>query len=290
METRTIDLHVHSSESDGTLTPEEVVLAARDAGLGALALTDHDTVQGVPKAVSAAKRCGIELVPGIEFSTEYRLPTAAGRKKEIHIVGLLIDPEHPLLLQKTRELRSCRDARNEEMVAALRREGLSITMDALYQENPGCVVTRANIARFLVEHGQIRSMQEAFQTYIGDGCRCYVSRFLTEPTAAVELIHAAGGLAVLAHPILYRLDMTALQRLVDALKEVGLDGIEAIYSTYSRGEERLIRDLAAKNDLLLSGGSDFHGENKPAIRIGIGKGNLRIPYELLAAMKKKLGR
>lgn len=119
MEHRIIDLHVHSTESDGTLTPTEIVSAAKAAGLSAFALTDHDTAAGVSKAAPAAAACGIELIPGIELSTEYELPTRAGGGKEVHIVGLYIDPEHPLLIEKTNEFRRCRDARNEKIVAAL---------------------------------------------------------------------------------------------------------------------------------------------------------------------------
>ena len=286
---KTVDLHVHSTESDGTLTPEEVVRAAREAGLAAIALTDHDTVSGVNAAAATAKRFDVELIPGVELSTEYELPAAGKRHKEVHIIGLFVEPDSPVLLQKTKEFRDCRDARNEEMVAALRKEGFDITMEALYAENPDCVVTRANIARFLFQHGCIASVQEAFNKYIGDGCRCYVGRFKVTPMAAVELIHEAGGLAVLAHPILYHLNMDVLQKLIDDLKDVGLDAVEAIYSTYTPGEERLIRELAVKNDLLISGGSDFHGENKPTIRIGTGKGKLCVPYEVLEALKKRVG-
>ena len=171
------------------------------------------------------------------------------------------------------------------MVTALQKEGFPITMEALYAENADRVITRANIARFLYHHGYIASVQEAFEKYIGDECRCYVGRFKVTPMEAIELIHATGGLAVLAHPILYHMNTEALQRLIDDLKEVGLDGIEAIYSTYTPGEERLMRELAARNSLLISGGSDFHGENKPMIKIGTGKGHLVVPYEVLETLK-----
>ena len=218
MEHRIIDLHVHSTESDGTLTPTEIVSAAKAAGLSAFALTDHDTAAGVSKAAPAAAACGIELIPGIELSTEYELPTRAGGGKEVHIVGLYIDPEHPLLIEKTNEFRRCRDARNEKIVAALQREGFSITTEALLAANPDSVITRANIARFLYDSHQIRSVSEAFEKYIGDGCKCYVGRFKVSPMEAVELIHAAGGIAVLAHPLLYHMSQTTLQHLIDELK------------------------------------------------------------------------
>lgn len=284
MEQRLIDLHVHSTESDGTLTPVEVVSQAAAAGLSAIALTDHDTTSGVAKAKEAAESSGIELIPGIELSTQYVLPGSTDGK-EVHIVGLFIDPANPSLLEKTKEFRECRDSRNEKMVAALQAEGFSITMEELLAANPDSVSTRAHIARFLYETGQIKSVQKAFEKYIGDGCKCYVGRFKVTPMEAVELIHTAGGVAILAHPLLYHLKPAALQRLIDDLKPAGLDGIEALYSTYTAADEQYVKKLAGKNDLLISGGSDFHGANKPSIRIGCGYGKLRVPYEVLDALR-----
>ena len=285
MEQKIIDLHTHSTESDGTLSPEELIYAAKEAGLSAIALTDHDTVSGIAKAAPFAMDCGIELIPGIELSTQYSMPTKKGEEKEVHVVGLFIDPSNPLLLEKTKEFRECRDKRNVEMIAALQREGLAITMESLTAENPDSVITRGNIARYLYKHGQIKSVQEAFEKYIGDGCRCYVGRFKVTPMDAVKLIKQAGGLAILAHPLLYHLSSASLQQLVEDLKAVGLDGIEAIYSTYSAGEERLMKKFAADNHLLVSGGSDFHGSTKPNIQLGTGRGNLSIPYSILDNLK-----
>lgn len=288
MDDRIIDLHVHSTESDGTLTPVEVVYAAKNAGLSAFALTDHDTVSGVAKAKATATAQNIELIPGIELSTEYQLPSVGKGGKEVHIVGLYINPVHPKLLQKTKEFRDCRDSRNEKIVVALQKEGFSITMEALTAENPDSVITRANIARFLYQHGQIKNVQEAFEKYIGDGCKCYVGRFKVSPMEAVELIHEAGGIAILAHPLLYHMKAPVLQRLIDDLKNVGLDGIEAIYSTYSTADEQYVKKLARENHLLISGGSDFHGANKPLIQIGTGRGQLYIPYSVLDDLRKVL--
>lgn len=289
MEHRIIDLHVHSTESDGTFTPEEVIHAAKEAGLSALALTDHDTASGVRKAQAAAEECGIELIPGIELSTQYQLPSSQKEEKEVHVVGLYIDPDNAKLQQKTKEFRDCRDSRNEIMVAALQKEGFSITMERLIAENPDSVITRANIARYLYNHGEIKSIQEAFDKYIGDGCKCYVGRFKVTPMEAVTLIHEAGGIAILAHPLLYHLSSVNLQHLIDDLKAVGLEGIEAIYSTYTTGEEQLVKKIAARNGLLISGGSDFHGANKPTIKLGTGRGHLYVPYSVLEDLKKAAG-
>lgn len=284
-----VDLHVHSTESDGTFTPEELVAAAKEAGLCAFALTDHDTTAGIAAAAAAAKEAGITLVPGIELSTEYAIPSENEQTREIHVVGLFIDPDNPKLAAKTKEFRDCRDNRNEKMLEALRGRGFSITMEALRAENPDSVITRANIARFLFSHGQLTSVREAFEKYIGDGCCCYVGRFKISPMEAVDLIHEAGGIAILAHPMLYHMNPAQIQQLIDDMKIAGLDGIEALYSTYTPDDERLIKDLAARNHLLISGGSDFHGTTKPAIRLGVGKGNLRIPASVLDALTEKAG-
>ena len=278
MDHRIIDLHVHSTESDGTLTPKDLVAEAKKAGLAAFALTDHDTCQGVCKAMPLAASAGIELIPGIELSTDYH-------GKEVHIVGLYIDIENEQLLKKTAEYRKCRSERNALMVEALRKEGLSITMEELVAENPDCVITRANIARFLYEHGQIKSVREAFDRYIGDHCKCYVGRLKVASTDAVRLIKEAGGTAILAHPLLYGLSNTNLQKMIDELKPVGLDGLEAIYSTYTTGEEQQMKRLARENGLLISGGSDFHGSNKLDIALGRGRGHLYIPYSVLETIK-----
>lgn len=278
MNHRIVDLHVHSTESDGTLTPEDLVAEAKKAGLAALALTDHDTCQGVCKAMPLAASAGIELIPGIELSTDYH-------GKEVHIVGLYIDIENEQLLKKTAEYRKCRSERNALMVEALRKEGLSITMEELVAENPDCVITRANIARFLYEHGQIKSVREAFDRYIGDHCKCYVGRLKVASTDAVRLIKEAGGTAILAHPLLYGLSNTNLQKMIDELKPAGLDGLEAIYSTYTTGEEQQMKRLARENGLLISGGSDFHGSTKPDIALGRGRGHLYIPYSILEEIK-----
>lgn len=228
----------------------------------------------MPCATSA----GIELIPGIELSTDYH-------GKEVHIVGLYIDIENEQLLKKTAEYRKCRSERNALMVEALRKEGLSITMEELVAENPDCVITRANIARFLYEHGQIKSVREAFDRYIGDHCKCYVGRLKVASTDAVRLIKEAGGTAILAHPLLYGLSNTNLQKMIDELKPVGLDGLEAIYSTYTTGEEQQMKRLARENGLLISGGSDFHGSNKLDIALGRGRGHLYIPYSVLETIK-----
>ena len=278
MDTRIIDLHTHTTESDGSFTPEELILEAKRKGLSAIAITDHDTFSGIDKAIPVALANEIELIPGIEFSTDYN-------GKEVHVVGLYIDITHPHLNAKLKEFRECRDNRNVLIVENLQKEGFDITMEALKAENTDCVITRANIARFLYEHGMIPSIQTAFEKYIGDDCKCFVNRFKVSPMEAVELIKEAGGIAILAHPLLYHMSTSVLQKMVDELKSAGLDGIEAIYCTYSAAEEREMKEFARKNNLLISGGSDFHGSTKPKLELATGYGKLSIPYSVLENIK-----
>lgn len=279
MDTRIIDLHTHTTESDGSFTPEELILEAKRKGLSAIAITDHDTFAGIAKAAPIANEHHIELIPGIEFSTDYN-------GKEVHVIGLYIDTQNEYLNVKMKEFRECRDNRNVLIVENLQKEGFDITMEALKEENPDCVITRANIARFLYEHGMIPSIQTAFEKYIGDNCKCFVNRFKVTPMEAVSLIKEAGGTAILAHPLLYHMSTPVLQKMVDELKEAGLDGIEAIYCTYSTGEEREMKEFARKNNLLISGGSDFHGSTKPKLELATGYGKLYIPYSVLENIKK----
>ncbi len=278
MNSKFVDLHTHTTESDGTFTPEELILEAKRIGLSAIAITDHDSVSGIEKAAPIAAMQGIELIPGIELSTDYN-------GKEVHVVGLFIDTENEYLLEKIKEFKENRNNRNTMIIENLQKEGFDITMEALVAENPDCVITRGNIARFLYEHGMIPTIQTAFEKYIGDNCKCYVNRFKITPMDGVRLIKEAGGTAILAHPLLYHMSDTTLQTMVDEMKEAGLDGIEAIYCTYTPSEERQMKCFAQKNQLLVSGGSDFHGGTKPNLNLGIGYGKLHIPYEVLEDIK-----
>ncbi len=276
---KTIDLHTHSSCSDGSLTPPELADAARQAGVSAIALTDHDSVNGIAQITAAGEEIGLEIVPGVELSTEYGT-------EEVHVVGLFIDPANPSLTDQLQAFRDNRNNRNLKMIDKLREEaGFVITADEIYARNPGSVIARPHIARYLVETGQVKDVQTVFDEYIAQGKSCYVERYKISPVEAVRLVHEAGGLAVLAHPCLYKISREELLGLVRQMKEAGLDGIEALYSRNQGSDEEDFRRIAADFDLLLSGGSDFHGASKPDIRIGTGKGNLMIPYELLEKMK-----
>lgn len=276
-----IDLHVHSTCSDGTLSPTELVDYAIQKGLSAFALTDHDCVEGLDTILSYAKSLpnAPEIIPGIELSTDEN-------GQEVHMVGLFIDHHNPEFNQYLQEFIESRTTRNKKMCHLLQEHGMNITYEELEAEFPGAVLTRAHYAKLLMKHGYVKSIKEAFERFLGDHCPCYVSREKITPVMAIDLIRKAGGLAILAHPILYHMSDARLDALVQKLKEAGLTGIEAIYSTYSPAEERQIRKLSTKYDLLLSGGSDFHGENKPGLDLGTGYGKLYVPEEVLLALKK----
>lgn len=274
-----IDLHTHSTASDGTYTPNELVDYAVSKGLTAIALTDHDTTDGLMEAFSRARYyqnqgIDIEVIPGIEFSTDYF-------GKDIHIVGLYVDFEGEFLKKRLSYFKSSRTKRNLEMCEKLTSLGMPIDYDELCATYPDGVITRAHYAKFMLKKGYVKSTKEAFERYIGDGMIAHVRRKNISPMRAVEIIRRAGGIPVLAHPVLYGMSKDRLENLVKRLKGAGLLGIEAIYSTYTPSDERDIRALAAKYDLVISGGSDFHGTNKPDIDLGVGRGRLYIDESVL---------
>ncbi len=280
MDTRIIDLHVHSNASDGTLSPGELVDEAKKAGLFAFALTDHDTTDGIKEAKEAASKAGIELISGVELSTEYE-------GKEIHVLGLCIDENEPSLQKRMAAFRTGRDNRNIYMLEKLRNAGFDITIEDLQARFPDAVLTRAHIARFLLDQGAIPDMKTAFTRYIGDDCPCYVPREKITPMEAVSFILEARGIPILAHPVMYHMKEEQLLRMLQEMKACGLCGIEAIYSENTPADEQLYKEIARLQGLLISGGSDFHGSNKPDLYLGKGRGRLFIPYALLAGIKEK---
>lgn len=287
METGFIDLHVHSTCSDGTFTPSELVHEARRHSIYAFALTDHDCIDGIREVQEETLRLNSpdapEVIAGVELSCELD-------DREIHMVGLYINPDDKVFNDKLNAFRSSRTDRNRLMVDKLQQEAhFAIDYDSLIREFPDAVITRAHIARYLVNHGLAKDMNAVFSKYIGDDCPYYVDRPKITPQEGISLIHHAGGLAILAHPVLYRMNADRLDTLVQTLvEESHLDGIEAVYSSYQLGDERNIKKLAQKYHLLISGGSDFHGSNKPYISMGNGTRHMPIPYYILSDIKNAL--
>lgn len=277
----TIDLHVHSNASDGSLTPDEVVTLARDAGLRYFALTDHDTVDGVENALKKAEEYPeIDVIPGIELSCYYK-------KREIHIIGLFVDYTDDTFLKELQKMKQAREDRNKKMVQLFVDAGIPLTIEALKHGNPNSVITRAHFARVLVELGICTTKNEAFQKYLGIGCPFYLAKPKITPEHVMKLIQDAGGIAILAHPYSYQLTKIEVEQLLDYLISLGLAGMECYYSTYDQGQQQELRSIASAKGLLVSGGSDFHGAVKPDISIGTGRGNLCIPEKLLVAIKEK---
>nr|WP_300837014.1 PHP domain-containing protein [uncultured Acetatifactor sp.] len=304
-----VDLHVHSNRSDGSFTPTQLVDYACEKGLAAFALTDHDTIDGLEEAERyadmlrrdrAGDAAGVEgqnaapwakrlindsgaavpeVIPGIEFSTEYQ-------GHDIHVLGLYIDYHNSAFVQKLRDFVDSRTLRNRKMCRLLTEAGLPVAYEALLAEFPDAVITRAHYAKYMLNHGYVKSMSDAFDRYIGDHCPCFVPREKVTPVDAVQLILSAGGIPILAHPVLYHMSDENLDTLTVLLAEAGLVALEAIYSTYTAFDERKMRALARKYNLLVSGGSDFHGANKPGLDLGTGYGSLYVPYSVLRDIKE----
>ena len=276
-----IDLHVHSSRSDGTMSPRELVRHAAACGLSAFALTDHDNTEGLAEASQEAAVCSIELIPGIEFSTEYH-------GTDIHIVGLDFDWKHPAFQERVTYYQNERLRRNQKMIDKMAADAIDISYEKMVEAFGETVWTRAHFARYLADHHYVKEIKDAFSTYIGDDCKYFIPRQKVTPAEVVELIRTFGGIPVLAHPFQYRFSDCELRTLITALKEKGLLGIEVYYSTHNNEQEAYLLSLAKEFLLLPSGGSDFHGENKPDIFLGSGKGNLQIPYSILTNLRKAL--
>lgn len=277
---RFIDLHTHSQASDGTDSPAQLVAGAAAAGLAAVALTDHDTLSGLDEAEAAAQRHGIEFLRGCELSTR----TEYG---EMHILGLWLPRRADALEQRLADIRHKRDNRNAHILEKLATLGISISMDELRHEARGESVGRPHIAALLVKKGAVPDMETAFREYLGGGGRAYLPKEVLEPEEAVRLMAGLGATVSLAHPCLKPLPPDWLEAFVLRLKACGLSAIEAYHSEHSDAAVRSCVDLARRLDLGLSGGSDYHGRNKPRIRLGHGYGGLRVPLDILEDLKAR---
>jgi hypothetical protein len=274
-----IDLHTHSTASDGSYRPAEVVRLAREGGLAAVALTDHDTVDGLPEAVTAGEEFGVEVIPGVEISAQFPGGT-------MHILGLFVDYLNGRLDERLAVLKQARIDRNPRIIAKLNALGIPITMARVNQISGGGQVGRPHIARALMEAGYVQDLQGAFDKYLGWHKPAYVSKFRFPPDQALAMIREAQGIPVLAHPFTLGLGSAyALRNLVIELKGLGLAGLEVYYSEHTPEQEGLYLKLARELDLQISGGSDFHGLNKPEITLGSMPSQDKLTYNLLEALK-----
>jgi 3',5'-nucleoside bisphosphate phosphatase len=283
---RVVDLHAHTTASDGEHAPEILVRQAAAIGLAALAITDHDTTAGVTAAAAAGSELGVEIVPGIELSAEPpNLPNRA--RSQCHILGLYVDPHSAPLLDRLREVIHNRNVRNARIVERIQRElNWDITLDEVEQAAGGDVVARPHFARVMLDKGYVSSLKEAFDLYLGKGGRAYVERDRLTAREAVDLIHRAGGVAVLAHPNNLAMDPDETAAYVRELRDLGLEGIEARYNLHSAEETARYLALAERLGLVTSGGSDFHGlAVKPKVRLGHVEDGRPAPFHLLAALQ-----
>ncbi len=275
-----IDLHTHSLKSDGAQPPRDVVRTAAAAGLSAIALSDHDNIEGVPEAMDEGRRLGIEVIPAVELSAQ--------SDTELHILGYFIDIQNKRLNDAMRYALQVRDERQKETCRKLNEQGFAITMEELREEAHGNpVLCRAHFAQIMVRKGYAESVQQAFSKYLSVGCYAYSNRQALTGPEAVSLIKEAGGIAVAAHLHLIKQPDDKLRALLKELIPHGLEGVEGYYTDYTPDMEQRYRAMAKELGLTISGGTDYHGANKPHIAIGTGRGNLEIPYSVLEGLKER---
>jgi len=270
-----IDLHCHSTQSDGSLLPTELISQAEAIPLTALALTDHDTVAGIPDFLAAGKNSPLCAIPGVEIAC-----TVQGLI--MHVVGLYIDCQSPPLLEMLVDIRKKRELRNLAMLERLQDLGCSFTLADVKACGCGKVLGRLHFSRTLVKHGYCKTIKEGFDRFLARGKLAYVPRSLAPAPEALRVIHEAGGVAIWAHPLTTRsLSRTRLMRLCKQLKPAGLDGVETRYSGYTNTQRRNADWIVSELGLLPCGGSDFHGVDIPGVALGFGQGRLSVPDEWL---------
>ncbi|MDE6734979.1 MAG: PHP domain-containing protein [Desulfovibrio sp.] len=279
METLLVDLHTHSTASDGTDSPADLMARAHALGLAAIALTDHDTLGGLDEAESAARDLGLPFIRGCEISTR----SEAG---EHHIVGLWVPKKADTLENWLAAVLRRRNERNAEMAARLRALGFDITMEDLRARASGSV-GRPHMAAALVDKGYVPDTGTAFREYLGSGAKAFVPKRVPAPEEAVRILTEVGATAVLAHPCLNGPDEVTIETLTERLASSGLDALEAWHTSHSDAATRHCVELAARYGLGLSGGSDYHGANKPGLELGTGYGALRVPAAALEALKAR---
>lgn len=280
-----IDLHTHTNASDGALTPFELICAAKNAGISTIAITDHDTIDGLEEGIKAGYDMGISVIPGVELSADY--------PKEMHILGLYIDYRDEALVKGLEWLGAHRAQRNEKMIESLISQGVDITLEeVLATKNGGSIadIGRAHLAVLLVSKGYADNLNHAFDKFLRSGSPAYIPRQRLEPRECIDVIKAAKGYTFLAHPLFSESDPYKLEELLLKLKNMGLDGVECFHSSHDYEFTQLCIGLCEKHGFMISGGSDFHGSNKPHVEMGQVLDGLYIEEQILTDIRQKIGK
>lgn len=256
-----LDLHIHTTASDGSLTPTQVVQLARKKGFSLIAVTDHDTMGGVAEALEAGKKYNVDVVPGVEISSGVTL--------EVHMLGYGMSPDHPVMKAMMEDMRAARVERMERIIENLQKMGVPITVEEV-EAVAGGAIGRPHIAQVLIAHGLVPDVRTAFREYIGVGAKAYVERRKMTSEQVIANIRAAGGVPVLAHGGLLRISEVELNQWIDSMAKKGLMGLECYHNAHTPQMERLLRAAAERNGLLVTGGSDFHGASRPDVEMGTG--------------------
>ncbi|MBW1742883.1 MAG: PHP domain-containing protein [Deltaproteobacteria bacterium] len=278
-----IDLHIHSTASDGSLSPREIVKAAEKVPLRAMAITDHDTTDGSAEALEHSKSTDVEILSGVEISADFE-------SGAMHLLGYLFRLDDVRLRQALEVVQKSRAERNLQIIQRLQDLGIDIDYDEVSEASGGGQVGRPHIAGVLVRKGVVQSHDEAFVTFLRKGGPAYVERYRLSPAEAIKTIRGAGGVAVLGHPSTLNTKTEAeLDKIIAGLKGVGLQGVEVYYPSHGPVRTALYERLARHHGLLVTGGSDFHGAAKSWVHIGFGSGDLRIPYRIVEDLKQTAG-
>ncbi len=278
-----IDLHSHSTVSDGTDSPTEILRLASDVGLNALALSDHDTLDHLDEASTAADRFGVRLIPACEISCEVgdRAPGT------MHLLVYFLDDPNGPLGSRLAAVQDSRDNRNTNIVKRLNELGVEITIDEVLEVAGDGTVGRPHIADVLMARGHVESVQEAFDRWLAKGQPAYVERLRLGPEESIELAHTGNAVTSIAHPTTLGFEDDDLESFIAEMAAVGLDALECVYSRYTPEQRTSFSDLAGRHGLAVTGGSDYHGTYKPGVRLGVGEGDLAVPDELLTALEAR---
>ncbi len=274
-----VDLHLHTTASDGVMSPSEIVKYAKAKGLQAISITDHDTIGGLEEGLAEGRRIGFEVIPGIEISAEHS-------PGSMHLLGYFMDIHHPRLKERLAHLQQARAERNPKMVEKLNHLGVDLTYEEVVRASGGGQVGRPHFAQVLVEKKYARNFQDAFERYLKKGAPAYVDKFRYSPREAIHFVNEAGGVVVLGHPNTLGLSgSNELDNLILSLLKEGLKGIEAFYPEHSSYEIVYYKALAERYGLVVTGGTDYHGIEKESLDIGVGRGDMKLPYSIVEALK-----